>query len=111
VLDLARRRGPWKTADFRYRVVLQRAGNTSVLTPAIRPGGELCVQLPHAAADGGSAPSDRSRYDVVLLDNGQARYPLALHLYDLGPTGGFSLVGLERPEATFDEVSRVLVGR
>jgi hypothetical protein len=106
LLDLARRRGPWRAEDFRYRVLLQRRTGTSRLTPSVGPAGELCVRLPHAALDGGTPPGDRSRYTVVLLDNGQARYPLALHLYDLGPAAGFSLVGLERPEAPLGEVAR-----
>jgi hypothetical protein len=45
---------------------------------------------------------------VVVIDNGQSRYAIGLHLYDLGPKGGFRLVGLERPQATLAEVSQAL---
>ena len=102
--DLARRRGQWQAAAFRYQAQVGRAEGASALAPSVRDGGELCVRLPHARLD--SVPADdRRRYTVVLIDNGQARYPLAVHLYDRGAGNGFSLVGLERPEAPFAEVS------
>jgi hypothetical protein len=44
------------------------------------------------------APDDARRYVIVELENGYARGPLHAHLYDLGPNGGFRLVGIERPE-------------
>lgn len=54
--------------------------------------------MPHVAADGGSPDDAPERYLRVALTDGVARGPLVAHLYDLGPTRGFRLVGLERPE-------------
>jgi hypothetical protein len=34
---------------------------------------------------------------IVSLTNSVAAGPLAAHLYDLGPTRGFKLAGIERP--------------
>src|SRR6185295_15499920 len=103
--DLARRRAQWKDAEFRYQARVWQAEGASALAPSVREGGGLCVGLPHARLDGVPA-DDRRRYTVVLLDNAQASYPLAVHLYDRGAGSGFSLVGLERPEARFAEVSQ-----
>jgi hypothetical protein len=58
----------------------------------------VCVELPHAALSSSVAPDDARRYVIVDLENGYARGPLRAHLYDLGPTGGYRLVGIERPE-------------
>jgi hypothetical protein len=55
------------------------------------------VNLTHGAQDGGVPDGDVSRYTVVDLLNGYSRGPLRVHLYDLGPSRGFRLVGLERP--------------
>ena len=46
------------------------------------------------------ALDDAVRYVVVVLENGVASYPLAAHLYDLGPGRGYRVVGIERPEST-----------
>jgi hypothetical protein len=59
--------------------------------------GRLCLTLPHVAADGGAPDGDASRYVVVTVLNGQAPGRLRAHLYDLGPSRGFKLVGIERP--------------
>ena len=60
--------------------------------------GEICLDLPHVAADGGSPDDARGRYVVVRIGNGVSTGPLAAYLYDLGPARGFRLVGIERPE-------------
>jgi hypothetical protein len=57
------------------------------------------VLLSHAAPDGGEPDDAASRYLVVDVFNGYAKGPLRVHLYDLGPTRGFRLVGIERPES------------
>jgi hypothetical protein len=49
------------------------------------------------AGDGGPPDDAAERYAVVTLENGVAKGPLLAHLYDLGPTRGFRLVGVERP--------------
>jgi hypothetical protein len=105
LLDLARRRALQPESSFRYRVLAANRAGVSELQPEVRAGGELCVVLPHAAADGGAAPDAASRYVVVGIDNGQSRYALGVYAYDLGPQGGFRVVGLERPEASLVEIT------
>jgi hypothetical protein len=61
------------------------------------PKGRLCVRLPHAAPDGGPRDDAPERYVVVTIEDGVSRGPLRVHLYDLGPSRGYRLVGLERP--------------
>jgi hypothetical protein len=56
------------------------------------------VELPHADFSPRVASDDARRYVIVDLENGYARGPLRAHLYDLGPTVGYRLVGIERPE-------------
>lgn len=60
--------------------------------------GNVCVTIPHRAADGGAADGDASRYVIVDIANGHAGGVLRAHLYDLGPKRGFTLVGIERPD-------------
>jgi hypothetical protein len=60
--------------------------------------GSVCVQLPPTAASGGSADDATPRYVTVRIDDGFAPGPLLVHLYDLGASRGYQLVGLERPE-------------
>ena len=62
--------------------------------------GKVCFALPHARVSQGVAHDDASRYVVVSIANGAAKYPLLVHLYDLGAERGFRVVGLERPEAS-----------
>jgi hypothetical protein len=56
-----------------------------------RKGGHLCVELPRP-----SGGRDAPRYVVVAIFNGHAEGWLHAHLYDLGPSQGFRLVGIER---------------
>ncbi len=63
-----------------------------------RGGGILCLALPHAGAGGGRTDGDASQYVRVSIRDGVSVGPLVAHLYDLGPSGGFRLVGLQRPE-------------
>jgi hypothetical protein len=58
----------------------------------------ICVAVPHVAADGGSPDDAAKRYVHVMLEDGVARGPLVASLYDLGPTRGSRLAGIERPE-------------
>jgi len=57
----------------------------------------VCVELPHAPLSPSIAADDARRYVIVDLENGYAKGPLRAHLYDLGPGGGYRLVGVERP--------------
>ena len=49
--------------------------------------------------DGGVADDAPERYVRVRIEDGVAKGPLVADLYDLGPSRGFRLVGLERPES------------
>jgi hypothetical protein len=93
--DLAEWRGLRDPSAFRYTARLLRRGWTTVER---RPGGDLCVDLPHVAPDGGSADDDVTRYVALRVEDGVGTGPLMAYLYDLGPTRGYRLAGLERPE-------------
>jgi hypothetical protein len=93
--DLAETRTLRPPNDFRYEA---RLTTGVALTAARRPEGGICVTLPHVAPDGGSADDARERYVRVSITDGVARGPLVAHLFDLGPSRGYRLVGLERPE-------------
>jgi hypothetical protein len=60
--------------------------------------GAFCVTLKHESPNFRAGEPASARYVVVELSNGHARGPLRAHLYDLGPSQGFRLVGVERPE-------------
>jgi hypothetical protein len=94
-VDLAEWRRLRDPSRFRYTARLLRLPWLSVER---RSGAEVCVTLPHVAADGGSADDAPGRYVRVRIEDGVAEGPLIAHLYDLGPTRGYRLVGLERPE-------------
>jgi hypothetical protein len=100
-VDLARLNGvvPNESTSFRARAY---RGAEHEPTRALRlltdATPRVCVELPHAALAASVAPDDARRYVIVELENGYAQGPLHAHLYDLGPSGGFRLVGIERPE-------------
>jgi len=94
-VDWARRRGVREAARFRYAAHWSTGGGLPV---AARDGGAICVTLPHVARDGGSLDDAAERYVGVMIDDGVARGSLVAHLYDLGPTRGYRLAGVERPE-------------
>lgn len=106
--DLARRRSVSPAGEFQYQARLVRPASAQPLEVQVRPAGEVCLTLPHESFEVGLREADPSRYAVVVIENGQSRYAVGLHLYDLGPKGGFQLVGLERPEATLAQASRAL---
>jgi len=93
--DLAAKRGVRAPALFRFRA---SARDGIPLAVATRDGSSLCVTVPHRAPDGGPPDDDPSRYMGVAIEDGVARAPLLAYLYDLGPSRGFRLAGLERPE-------------
>jgi hypothetical protein len=74
-----------------------RLSNVTSLAVEELGGGKLCVQLPRTQPDGGSPDDSKARYVRLVLENGVAKGVLVVHLYDLGPTRGYQLVGLERP--------------
>ena len=65
---------------------------------AATAGAQVCATLPHVAPDGGLPDAARQRYVRVRIQDGVANGPLVAHLYDLGPTRGYFLAGLERPD-------------
>jgi hypothetical protein len=93
--DLAATRQLRPAFAFHYEA---RLANGVELPVAPRPGGGVCVTLPHAGG-AGSAPDDAAeRYIRVSITDGVAPGPLVAYLYDLGSTRGFRLAGLERPD-------------
>jgi len=100
-VDLARRTRALPEARFAYAASMY-TGHDLAPRPGARAGagssdGRVCVTLTHFAADGGPEPGSVERYAIVDVTNGHAEGALRAHLYDLGPTRGFRLVGLERP--------------
>jgi hypothetical protein len=93
-VDLAERRGLRSPGQFSYTARLMPR---SWLLVERRPGAEVCVTLPHVAPDGGPPDSSAARYVRVRVEDGVAKGPLVVHLYDLGPRRGFFLAGLQRP--------------
>jgi hypothetical protein len=94
-VDWAQRRAVREAASFRYsaRLSTGRALPVSVGDDAV-----VCVTLPHVAQDGGLRDDAAERYVDVAIDDGVSRGSLVAHLYDLGPTRGYRLAAVERPE-------------
>jgi hypothetical protein len=99
-VDLARRSRLFPRDAFRYTATVlvgerleKRAGVGAI---QLGPTGELCFAIPRLRPDVPGRVDDPSRYTIVHLKNGHAPGALRVHLYDLGPTVGFRLVGLER---------------
>jgi hypothetical protein len=93
--DLAEWRGLRAPARFAYTAGLVGGRWLPVERES---GARLCVALPHVAADGGLPADAPQRYVRVRIEDGIASGPLVAHLYDLGPTRGYFLAGLERPD-------------
>jgi hypothetical protein len=93
-VDLAERRNVREPQRFHYSA---RYSDGSPLTVARRPGGAICIGMPHVVRDDAAPDDARSRYVRVIVEDSVARGPLVAHLYDLGARRGFRLVGLERP--------------
>jgi hypothetical protein len=94
-VDLAEWRGLRDPHAYRYTAGVLGAGWLPVERGA---GGQICVSLPHVSADGGAPDDAQQRYVRVRLEDGVAEGPLVVHLYDLGPTRGYVIAGLERVE-------------
>lgn len=100
-VDLARLTGVVPNEELTFRAYLYRGKE---LAPAPKPrfrrvrAPEVCVDIPHADLPSSLPADSLERYVVLDLTNGYAPGPLRLHLYDLGPSGGYHLAGIERPE-------------
>jgi hypothetical protein len=92
-VDLAEARGVRDPTRFRYAAGLSKGA----LPVEVRGGGEICVLLPHLAADADLPEGSPPRYIRVSVEDGVAPAPLVAYLYDLGATRGYVLAGLERP--------------
>jgi hypothetical protein len=101
-VDLARARTVRAHSSFRYSARIETLGSRSALAVTVKPGGEICMTLPHRVAPNGTGAANPP-YSIVTITNGASRYVLKAHLYDLGMSrGGFRLVGIERPEERFE---------
>ena len=94
-VDLAEVRSVRASALFRYAADWSRGGTLAV---EARGGGDVCARLPHVAPDGGPPDDSADRYVRVRVVDGVAKAPLLAYLYDLGPTRGYFLAGVDRPE-------------
>ncbi|MEO6418379.1 MAG: hypothetical protein ABIP39_03185 [Polyangiaceae bacterium] len=98
-VDLARKTKTFPDAKFAYAGKLYAGEELAPryhLLPAVADEGQVCFSLNHVAPDGGDKDNAASRYLFVDVTNGQAEAPVRIHFYDLGPTRGFRIVGLER---------------
>lgn len=93
--DLAAERHVRADAAFHYSAQ-DDAGHS--LAVERRTGGVVCTALEHGGAGRGPMDGNASRYVRVSIRDGVSAGPLVAHLYDLGPSGGFRLVGLQRPD-------------
>jgi hypothetical protein len=99
--DLARKTATYPAARFRYSAAMYAGrgfARRATLSVRANQDGGLCLAPQHVAADAGPPDESWERYVVVDIANGQSKGPLRAHLYDLGPTRGFRLVGIERPD-------------
>jgi hypothetical protein len=94
-VDLAEMRHLREPEAFWYVVTTK---NGVVLPVDRKPGGTLCMRLPHVARDGGAPEDSLERYTTVTIADGVAKGVLVAYLYDLGPTRGYRLAGVERAD-------------
>jgi hypothetical protein len=92
-VDLAEWRKVRAAHSFHF-IAHSSRGAASDVEPG--PDGSICVRLAHFAADGGPPDDAPSRYAIVTIRDGVAPAPLRAHLYDLGSSRGYRLVGIER---------------
>jgi hypothetical protein len=90
--DMAEARAVRPPEAFAYRAWM---GSTPLAVERPRPA-RVCVSLPRLAGDGGPADDAPSRYVRLDIADGVAERPLAVYLYDLGPSRGYRLAGVER---------------
>jgi hypothetical protein len=96
--DLAETRHLRPSTEFHYDAQLANRAAEEPLAVARQADGTICVSLPHVAADAGVRDDAPDRYVRIRVTDGVAQAPLVAHLYDLGPTRGYRLAGLERPQ-------------
>jgi hypothetical protein len=89
-VDLARQRQLAPAGTYHYAAKLEDGTH---LRTTVLGQGQLCIDLPRVAPK----ESQPLRYRTVRIESSAAAAPLVAHLYDLGPTQGHRLVGIERP--------------
>ena len=94
--DLALRRHLRPDTAFQYRARVM--GGQPLTGIDVVNDGNVCVTVPHTAADGGAADDAPARYRIISMWNGVSSGRLDVHAYDLGPTRGYKVVGLQRPD-------------
>jgi hypothetical protein len=94
-VDLASKRRVAGVERLHYSARLSRGDGLTVSTD---DGIRICIALPHVAPGQGPPDDAPERYVGVTVEDGIAEGPLLAYLYDLGPTRGYRLAGLERPE-------------
>ena len=92
VTDLARASGVSQSTRYSAELVGLDHQGSSPLRVELPSGAAVCMDLPHVGKD---RVGERS-YAIVRIRSA-AEGPLDVHLYDLGPAGGYRLAGLERP--------------
>ncbi len=101
-LDLARQAGVVPNEALSFRAYVYRGPELAPAAKArFRPVASpaVCLDIPPASLAATLPPEAPERYVVVDITNGYAKGPLRVHLYDLGPAGGYRLAGIERPKA------------
>jgi hypothetical protein len=97
-VDLARQADVFSPSNFHYGASVSRGGGPAEDIPtSTGPAGSICAAVGSSNPASRLAPSAPERYVLVRLTNGVSTGPLVLHLYDLGPSRGLELVGIERP--------------
>jgi hypothetical protein len=94
--DLALRRNVWPEPQFQYSALVHDVAGQHATAVVRGTHAAVCVNLKHNDLGTEVLYDDARRYVTVTLANGVAKYPLRVHLYDLGARLGYSLVGLER---------------
>ena len=102
-VDLARAHGTFEKAKFKYKSTLWTGVKLDTKAPldvSSADDGSVCVNLPRVTPHEALRDDDPRRYAVLDIENGATPGPLRVHFYDLGPTRGFRVVGIERPSST-----------
>ena len=102
-VDLARATGVVPDEEMSFRAYLYRGANLEPDKPRFRQvtAPAVCLDIPPRRFPPSLSPAADAaeRYVIVDITNGYAPGPLRLHLYDVGETAGYRLVGIERPSA------------
>ncbi|HVY46766.1 MAG TPA: hypothetical protein VHB21_12855 [Minicystis sp.] len=93
--DLAAWRRLAPASAFRFEAWTSRGERLPV---ELSGSARVCVRLRHADVPPAVPATAADRYVRVTLRDGAAKGPLDAYVYDLGPSRGFALAGVERPD-------------